>query len=106
MAIHLVFDEQTFMSTKEHIEAHFFTCYLALVLSRVLQHKLDKKYSVSKILENLSKCNCSNIQENFYLFDYFDSVLKDIGVVTNIDFSLKSRSLQDIKKILGKTKKS
>lgn len=99
-------DRPVYVSTKEHIEAHFLTCYLALVLSRVLQHKLDKKYSVGKILESLSKCNCSNIQENFYLFDYFDSTLKDIGDVTNIDFSLKSRSLQDIKKILGNTKKS
>ena len=94
-----------YVSSKEHIEAHFLTCYIALVLSRVLQHKLEKKYSVSKILESLSKCNCSNIQENYYLFDYFDTVLKDIGLATNIDFSLKNRTLQDIKKILGTTKK-
>ena len=95
-----------YVSRKEHIEAHFLTCYIALVLSRVLQHKLDKKYSVGKILESLGKCNCSNIHENYYLFDYYDEVLKDIGVVTDIDFSLKNRNLQDIKKILALTKKS
>ncbi len=95
-----------YVSRKEHIEAHFLTCYIALVLSRVLQHKLDKKYSVGKILESLGKCNCSNIHENYYLFDYYDEVLKDIGVVTNIDFSLRNRNLQDIKKILALTKKS
>ena len=95
-----------YVSRREHIEAHFLTCYIALVLSRVLQHKLDKKYSVGKILESLSKCNCSNIQENYYLFDYYDAVLKDIGIVTNIDFSLKNRNLQEIKKILALTKKS
>ena len=37
-------------------------------------------------------------QENYYLFDFYDSVLADIGLVTNIDFSLKNRTLQDIKK--------
>lgn len=95
-----------YVSRKEHIEAHFLTCFIALVLGRVLQYKLDKKYSVGKILESLSKCNCSNIQENYYLFDYFDTVLKDIGSVTNINFSLKNRTLQDIKKILGNTKKT
>lgn len=95
-----------YVSRKEHIEAHFLTCYIALVLSRVLQHKLDKKYSVGKVLESLGKCNCSNIHENYYLFDYYDTVLKDIGIVTNIDFSIKTRSLQDIKKILALTKKS
>lgn len=95
-----------YVSRKEHIEAHFLTCYIALVLSRVLQHKLDKKYSVGKILESLSKCNCSNIKENYYLFNYYDTILKEIGQIINIDFSLKNRTLQDIKKILGQTKKS
>ena len=95
-----------FVSTKDHIEAHFLTCYLALVLSRVLQHKLDKKYSVGKILEILTKCNCCNEHENIYLFNYYDEVLKDIGKVVNIDYSLKRRCLQDIKKILSKNKKS
>ena len=94
-----------YVSRKEHIEAHFLTCYIALVLSRVLQHKLDKKYSVGKILESLQKCTCYNLQENYYIFNYYDEILKDIGSVTNIDFSLKNRSLQEIKKILGTTKK-
>lgn len=94
-----------YVSRKEHIEAHFLICYIALVLSRVLQHKLDKKYSVGKILESLSKCNCSNIQENYYIFSYYDEILKEIGECLNIDFSLKNRSLQNIKKILGTTKK-
>ena len=94
-----------YVSRKDHIEAHFLTCFIALVLGRVLQHKLDKKYSVGKIFDTLAKCNCSNFQENYYLFDFYDSVLADIGSVTNIDFSLKNRTLQDIKKILGTTKK-
>ena len=94
-----------YVSRKDHIEAHFLTCYIALVLSRVLQHKLYKKYSVEKILESLRKCNCSNVQENYYLFTFYDQILKDIGEIIDIDFSLKNRTLQDIKKILGNTKK-
>lgn len=99
-------DRPVYMSTKEHIEAHFLTCYLALVLCRVLQHKLDKKYSVEKILESLGKCNCYNIEENIYRFNYYDEVLANIGSIINIKYSLKNRTLQDIKKILGMTKKS
>lgn len=95
-----------FVSTKEHIEAHFLTCYLALVLARVLQHKLDKKYSVGQILESLSKCNCQNLEENIYRFNFYDSVLKDIGNVINIDFSLENRTLQNIKENLALCKKN
>jgi len=94
-----------YVSRKDHIESHFLTCYISLVLSRVLQHKLDKKYSVAKILESLSKSTCCNEDENIYLFNYYDAVLKDIGDVTNIDFSLKRRTLQEIKKISGSVKK-
>lgn len=94
-----------YVSRKEHIEAHFLTCFISLVLARVLQHKLGKKYSVGKILDSLSKCNCSNYHENYYLFDYYDIVLKDIGNILNINFSLKNRTLQDIKKNLSCSKK-
>lgn len=97
-------DRPVYMSTKEHIEAHFLTCYLALVLCRVLQHKLDKKYSVEKILESLGKCNCQNLEENIYRFSFYDTVLKDIGNSININFALKNRTLQDIKKYLGSSK--
>ena len=98
-------DRPVYVSRKDHIEAHFLTCYLALVLCRVLQHKLDKKYSVEKILESLKKCNCQNLEENIYRFNFYDTVLKDIGNVVNIDFSLKNRTLQDIKKNLASAKK-
>ena len=95
-----------YVSRKDHIESHFLTCFIALVLGRVLQHKLNKKYSVGKIYDTLAKCNCSNFQENYYLFDYYDEILKDIGNIFNINFSLKNRTLQDIKKNLSMVKKN
>lgn len=98
-------DRPVYVSTKEHIEAHFLTCYLALVLCRILQHKIDKKYSVEKILDSLRQCNCSHIKNNYYLFNFFDDVLKDVGNAVSIDFSNKYMRLQEIKKILAETKK-
>ena len=92
-------------TAKEHIEAHFLICYIALVLCRVLQYKLGNKYSIEKILDSLRDCNCSHIENNYYLFNFFDTVLKDIGDVVDIDFSKKYMRLQDIKKILAETKK-
>ena len=94
-----------YVSRKDHIEAHFLTCFIALVLGRILQHKLDNKYSVGQIFESLSNYNCSHIQENYYLFDYYDDTLNDIGKILNVDLSKKFHSLNEIKKILGNTKK-
>jgi len=94
-----------FVSTEEHIKAHFLTCFVSLVLARILEYKLDGKYSITKIIDSLKKCSCTNINKNYYVFNYYDEVLKDIGAVTNVDFSTEIRTLQQIKKNISETKK-
>lgn len=91
--------------TKEHIEAHFLTCFVALTIARILEMKLGRKHSIGTILDSLSKASCSLVQQNYYLFDYYDEVLKSIGNVVGIDFSKRIRTLGEIKKILADTKK-
>jgi transposase len=95
-----------YVSKEEHIHAHFLTCFIALVIARVIEVKLNYKYSVGRILDSLSKAECTHMKQNYYLFDYYDDVLKDLGASFNIDFSKKIRSQGEIKKILAKTKKS
>lgn len=94
-----------YVSTQDHIEAHFLTCFVALIISRILEIKTARKYSIGKLLESLSKAGCSLIQQNYYLFDYYDDVLKDIGKSLDIDFGKRIRSLGEIKKVLADTKK-
>jgi len=95
-----------FLSTEEHIEAHFLTCFVSLVITRILECRLKGKHAVTALLESLRKASCSHIQENYYLFDFFDEVLSDIGETVGIDFGKKCMALGDIKKILGEIKKS
>ncbi len=91
--------------TNEHIEAHFLTCFVALTISRILEMQLGNKYSSGRILKSLSKAECSLLQQNYYAFDYYDEVLKDIGNVIGIDFGKRIRTLGDIKNCLAATKK-
>lgn len=91
--------------TREHIEAHFLTCFVALTITRILEMKLEHKYSTGKIIESLSRAECSLLQQNYYVFDYYDEVLKDIGKVMNIDFSKRIRTLGEIKKVIADSKK-
>lgn len=91
--------------TREHIEAHFLTCFVALTISRILEKKLEHKYSTGKIIESLSKSKCCLLQQNYYQFNYYDEILKDIGEICGIDFSKRIRSLGEIKQVISKTKK-
>ena len=92
--------------TRDHIEAHFLTCFVALTIARLLELRLERKYSIGRLLEALSKAQCSLVQQNYYLFDYYDEVLKDIGTAMDIDFAKRIRTLGEIKKVLADTKKS
>ncbi|MGI6736384.1 MAG: IS1634 family transposase [Anaerovoracaceae bacterium] len=42
-----------YVQTDAHIKAHFFTCFLALLVYRTLEKKLDDKYTVSEITKGL-----------------------------------------------------
>jgi len=94
-----------FVSRADHIEAHFLTCFVSLVIARILEMKTEHKYSITRLLESLRKAECTYVQQNYYLFDYFNDVLKDIGSTFSIDFSKRIRSLGEIKKNLADTKK-
>lgn len=94
-----------YVSQEDHIEAHFLICFVSLVLARLLEKKLDRKYSITAILESLGKSSCSLLEQNIYLFDYYDEILDAVGKELKIDFSKKYRTVQEIKKIIGKTKK-
>ena len=94
-----------YVSREDHIQAHFLTCFVALVIARVIEMKTEHKYSITKILESLGKAEGTHLQQNYYLFDYYDNVLKDIGEKTDIDFSKKMLSLGEIKKYLGMVKR-
>ena len=94
-----------YVSREDHIEAHFLTCFVALVVARILEMKTEHKYSITRLLESLAKSECSHAQQNYYLFDYFDDVLSDIGSIFDVDFSKRIRSLGEIKKFLSDTKR-
>lgn len=94
-----------FVSKEEHIQAHFLTCFVALVIARILEMKMEHRYSITQMLESLKKAECTYMQQNYYLFDYYDDVLKDIGEKFRIDFSKRIRTLGEVKKIFADTKK-
>lgn len=94
-----------YVSLKDHIEAHFLTCFIALVLVRLLEFKLDGKFTTEEIISSLKKYNCSLTEQNLYMFTHYSDVICDIGKMLGMDLGLKYAPLKDIKNKLGKVKK-
>ena len=46
-----------YVSTQEHIEAHFLTCFVALVIARILELDTKQRFSIGKMLESIASAN-------------------------------------------------
>ncbi|WSI02847.1 IS1634 family transposase [Sedimentibacter sp. MB31-C6] len=93
-----------YLHTEEHINAHFLTCFISLLIARIVEMKLGGKYTIAKIAETLQRVECSHIDQNLWLFDFADSVTDDINAAFNLDIGRQLMTLQEIKKILGSSK--
>ena len=87
--------------TKEHIEAHFLTCFISLVIIRLLEYKTNRKYSTRKMIDSLKKFNSTNIEHDIYLQNFSNGIIKNFEKIFDINLSRKYLTLSEIKKILN-----
>jgi hypothetical protein len=94
-----------YVSILDRINAHVLTCFLSLVIMRIIQKKTNYRITPQNIAECLNRASCTLEEENIYLFDYRTAALDDIGAAFGIDFTKRRMFLKDIKKILADVKK-
>ena len=84
--------------TTDHIESHFLTCFVSLVITRLLENKLGNKYSINKIIDAIKNYNSIPIEHDLCLQNYTDEIIEEFQKIFNIDFSRKYLTLSEIKK--------
>ncbi len=89
-----------YVRTNDHIDAHFATCFLALVLIRLLENKLEHAFPLPRILDSLKKYNCTHIDSNSWQFTYYDEILEACGKAFDIELDHKYRTQQEIQRLL------
>jgi hypothetical protein len=94
-----------YLSREDRIQAHFLICFVALTIARILEFRLGNAYSVTKIMESLSRVCGTQLEENWYVFDYADEITEALREKFGVDLSRKYLRLGEIRKILGNTKK-
>lgn len=89
-----------YVRTNDHIDAHFATCFLALVLIRLLEYKLQHEFPLPRILDSLKKYNCTHMDSNNWKFTYYDEIIEACGKAFDIDLDYKYRTQQEIQRLL------
>lgn len=89
----------------EHINAHFLVCFIALLIARITELRLQGKYTIEKIADTLQKVECTLFEQNLWIFDFANEVTDDMNAVFGTDFGKQNMILKEIKKSLADTKK-
>ncbi|MDD3438876.1 MAG: IS1634 family transposase [Clostridiaceae bacterium] len=92
-----------YLSRDDRIEAHFMTCFLALIIYRFLEKKLKEKYTCNEIIESLRNMNFNEVKYEGYTpsytrNDFTDDLHDASGFRTDYDI-LTIKELKNIFKL-------
>lgn len=95
-----------YLQRDDRIEAHFTTCFVALILYRLLEQKLDGKFTCSEIISGLRDMNFYEIPGDGYIptytrTDFTDALHEAFGFRTDYEIV----TTKQMKKILKSTQK-
>ena len=95
-----------YLKRDDRIKAHFTTCFLSLLIYRILEHKLNEEYTSEKIITTLREMNVRNLEGIGYIPTYTRTEITDI-LHEKFNFRTDNEIIlpKDIKKILKGNKK-
>lgn len=88
-----------YVRTKDHIEAHFLTCFIALVIMRLLQNRLANQYSAEQIKESLNRANAQLIDKGIYLIQNPGKPFNEISASLNFQVENKYIRFEKLKNL-------
>ena len=95
-----------YLKRDERIKAHFMTCFISLLIYRILEHKLEEKFTCSQILNELRDMNYLEVPGEGYIPAYtrtdFTDALHDVFAFRT-DYQILTNS--HMKNIFKQTKK-
>ena len=65
------------LSREDRIKSHFLTCFMALLIYRILEKKLDYKYTTSEILKTIRNMDVLESKGDGYIPEYIRTNLTD-----------------------------
>jgi transposase len=94
-----------FVRTEESIEAHFLTCFLALLLLRLLEQRLGGAFPVSQIVTSLREANVIEVDPDVYCSAYCDTVIQKMAKEFSLDITRKNYLKTGLRELAAATKK-
>lgn len=86
-----------YVRNNDHVEGHFLICFLALLISRILEFKLEHKYSIAKIQNSLKTATCRKIGNGIYSLNKQNEVFRAIEKEFNITMNYSEVRVEQLR---------
>lgn len=93
------------VSLENRISAHFLTCFIALLIVRLLTKRLGEKYAPEQIIQSLKRYQACYIKDNVYRVSYYDQLLQDAGTALNLTLNRRFLTVGGIRQLVADSKK-
>lgn len=94
------------LSRKDRITAHFLTCFISLLIYRILENKLDYKYTNTQIIEKLREMEVYEERDAGYSPAYVrNNLTDDLHNIFNFRTDYEIIKYEDFEKIFQQVKK-
>lgn len=95
-----------YLQRDDRIKAHFMICFIALIIFRYIEKKLDYKYTVCEIVDSLKSMDFIKIEGHGFIPAYDNTqIIQDLHNAFGFDTAKEILSITDMKKICAETKK-
>ena len=94
-----------YVSLERRIEAHFLTCFIALLVIRLLSKRLNEQHAPEQIIQSLRKYQVCFVKDNVFKATYYDHIINDIDDVLNLKLNRRYLRTGEIKQLVADTKK-
>lgn len=93
------------VTLEEHIKAHFLTCFIALLILRLLDKRLNGKCSPEQIISSLRKYQACHMVNNVYRVAYHNEVIDEISKALKLPLRQKFVTVGDLRQLAADSKK-
>lgn len=82
--------------TEKHIQAHFLTCFIALILIRLLQYKTNWVMSPARMINALNSAKATHLQDDYYRLQE-NSDMKELNKLLGHDWQRGIVKFEELK---------
>ncbi len=86
--------------TGSRVDALFTVRYIALLILRLLQFRLQGRYPAERILQSLRSYVCDPISENLFKFPYYDGILESCEKALDLELDRVYLKRNEVRKLL------